>query len=205
MYDMVTSTRSLLESGVIVHVLNLPMQRIDMNDPHGKFVFHLFGALAELEREIVSHRIKTALKHRRANGLQVSTATEIGWDTKCTCGTVFGRRGKKCKKCGRTRKYHGHRVKSEYDERLAREFYHWRHREKRSWTWIAQQIRPRNDRYGVPFKKRTEKSLLEWMRRFWNKMHGYHREGVFDITVPPGQPEEAPDTNGAAILRDPSS
>ena len=41
---------------------------IDTSTPHGKFTFHLFAALAEFERDIISERTKAGLAAARARG-----------------------------------------------------------------------------------------------------------------------------------------
>ena len=41
---------------------------IDTSSPSGKFFFHVFGAIAEFERDMISERTKDGLKSARARG-----------------------------------------------------------------------------------------------------------------------------------------
>jgi DNA invertase Pin-like site-specific DNA recombinase len=43
-------------------------ERIDTTSPGGKLVFHVFGALAEFERELIRERTQAGLKAARARG-----------------------------------------------------------------------------------------------------------------------------------------
>jgi len=43
-------------------------EQIDTTAPGGKLVFHLFGALAEFEREVIRERTKAGLSSARARG-----------------------------------------------------------------------------------------------------------------------------------------
>lgn len=43
-------------------------ERIDTNTPGGKLVFHVFGALAEFERELIRERTNAGLQAARARG-----------------------------------------------------------------------------------------------------------------------------------------
>jgi len=53
--------------------LTLPVQRsitesIDTTTPGGKLIFHVFGALAEFERDLIRERTKAGLAAARARG-----------------------------------------------------------------------------------------------------------------------------------------
>ena len=43
-------------------------EKIDTTSTSGKLIFHIFAALAEFEREIISERTKAGLKAARARG-----------------------------------------------------------------------------------------------------------------------------------------
>src|SRR5207302_4274169 len=43
-------------------------ENIDTSTPGGKFTFHLFGALAEMERDVIRQRTKAGLEAARARG-----------------------------------------------------------------------------------------------------------------------------------------
>jgi len=53
-----------IKKGVELHSVN---ESLDTSTPHGRFVLTLFGALAQMEREVISDRTKDALAHKRAN------------------------------------------------------------------------------------------------------------------------------------------
>ena len=43
-------------------------QNIDTTTPSGNLIFHIFGAIAEFERELITERIKLGIKRRIAEG-----------------------------------------------------------------------------------------------------------------------------------------
>ena len=43
-------------------------EHVDTSTPGGKFTFHLFGALAEMERDVIRQRTKVGLEAARARG-----------------------------------------------------------------------------------------------------------------------------------------
>ena len=43
-------------------------EAIDTSSPTGELVFHVFGAIAQFERSLVSERTKSALREARRNG-----------------------------------------------------------------------------------------------------------------------------------------
>src|SRR5438045_5144511 len=43
-------------------------EHVDTSPPGGKFTFHLFGALAEMERDVIRQRTKAGLEAARARG-----------------------------------------------------------------------------------------------------------------------------------------
>ena len=43
-------------------------EHIDTTSPGGKLVFHIFGALAEFERNLIQERTKAGLEAARARG-----------------------------------------------------------------------------------------------------------------------------------------
>lgn len=63
--DLVTLVNQMHEKGAELNSLN---DHIDTNSPHGKFTFHLFPAMAEFERDIISERTKAGLAAARARG-----------------------------------------------------------------------------------------------------------------------------------------
>lgn len=46
-------------------------EQIDTTTPQGRFFFHVFGALAEFEREIIRERVKSGMADARARGARI--------------------------------------------------------------------------------------------------------------------------------------
>lgn len=63
--DLVNLVNDIQEKGAGLQSLN---DNIDTTTPHGKLTFHLFAALAEFERDIISERTKAGLTAARARG-----------------------------------------------------------------------------------------------------------------------------------------
>jgi len=63
--DLVALVNQIQEKGASFHSVN---DQIDTNSAHGKFTFHIFAALAEFERDIISERTKAGLASARARG-----------------------------------------------------------------------------------------------------------------------------------------
>ena len=61
--DLVGLVNEIQEKGGALHSLN---DLIDTTTPHGKFTFHIFAALAEFERDIISERTKAHMYAARA-------------------------------------------------------------------------------------------------------------------------------------------
>ena len=47
-------------------------ESLDTSTPHGRFVLTLFGGLAQMERELIGERTRSALAHKRENGQPTS-------------------------------------------------------------------------------------------------------------------------------------
>jgi DNA invertase Pin-like site-specific DNA recombinase len=52
---------------------------LDTSTPGGRVVYHIFAALAEFEREMISERTKVAMLEYQANGKRVSDRPPYGW------------------------------------------------------------------------------------------------------------------------------
>lgn len=63
--DLVSLVAEIQDKGAGLESLN---DHIDITTPHGKLTFHLFAALAEFERDIISERTKAGLQAARARG-----------------------------------------------------------------------------------------------------------------------------------------
>ena len=47
-------------------------ESLDTSTPHGRFVLTLFGGLAQMERELIGERTRSALDYKRKNGQPTS-------------------------------------------------------------------------------------------------------------------------------------
>lgn len=63
--DLITWMTMLQERGIGFSSLT---ERVDTTSPGGKLVFHLFGALAEFERDLIRERTQAGLEAARARG-----------------------------------------------------------------------------------------------------------------------------------------
>jgi len=52
-------------------------ENIDTDSPYGKFMFTIFAAIAQLEREITVERVKNGLKNARAKGKVLGTPKRV--------------------------------------------------------------------------------------------------------------------------------
>ena len=63
--DLIEWVNYLEEQGI---ALNSLQESIDTSTPTGKLVFHIFGALAEFERNLISERSRAGMEAARARG-----------------------------------------------------------------------------------------------------------------------------------------
>jgi DNA invertase Pin-like site-specific DNA recombinase len=65
---------NLVEDVFIAHRVELHSvsESLDTSTPHGRFVLTLFGGLAQMEREVIGERTRSALAFKRANGQPTS-------------------------------------------------------------------------------------------------------------------------------------
>lgn len=63
--DLINLVNEIQEKGAALQSLN---DHIDTTTSHGKLTFHLFAALAEFERDLISERTKAGLSAARARG-----------------------------------------------------------------------------------------------------------------------------------------
>jgi site-specific DNA recombinase len=59
--------------------LSCVKEKFDTSDAQGKFVFHLFAALQEMEREQIATRTRDAMLTHQANGRKMSSKPPYGW------------------------------------------------------------------------------------------------------------------------------
>lgn len=65
MSHLIKTLKDLEESGIGFRSLT---ENIDTTTPGGRLVFHLFGALAEFERDLIRESVQSGLKSARARG-----------------------------------------------------------------------------------------------------------------------------------------
>lgn len=63
--ELIKTVRQIEDKGANLRVLTM---HLDTSTPAGKFMFHIFGALAEFERELIKERTMAGLKAARAEG-----------------------------------------------------------------------------------------------------------------------------------------
>ena len=75
--DLLVIAALMKKKNVALHSLT---EKLDSSTALGQFFFTLTGALAEMERGIVSERTKSALGQKRANGKRISGQAEFGYE-----------------------------------------------------------------------------------------------------------------------------
>lgn len=101
-------------------------EQLDSSTPHGRFTMTMFGALAQMEREIISARTKDSLDRLRAEG-KASGPTPYGWQKDEDTGMLYE-----------------HPEEQDVIELIA--FYVG---QDRSWNWVAERL----NRKGIPPKR----------------------------------------------------
>ena len=77
LHDLIVLARALEEAGIGLMSLR---ENIDTSSSGGKLVFHMFGALAEFERNLIRERTQAGLSAARARGRVQHVAQAIkGW------------------------------------------------------------------------------------------------------------------------------
>lgn len=74
--DALATTKSFHKWGVAFHSIQ---ETLDTESAMGKFFFTLTAAIAEMERQIVSERTKSALQYKRANGEKTGGDVPFGY------------------------------------------------------------------------------------------------------------------------------
>jgi len=75
--DALQTTQMFDRLGISFHSIN---ESIDTQSALGKFFFTLMSSIAEMERNIISERTKTALQHKKANGEKCGGSIPYGCD-----------------------------------------------------------------------------------------------------------------------------
>jgi DNA invertase Pin-like site-specific DNA recombinase len=77
--DCLRTVDRLDRDGVALHLLDLGGQAIDTSTAIGRFFVSTMGAVAELERGMISERTRAAMKHKRAAGRRTSLDAPFGF------------------------------------------------------------------------------------------------------------------------------
>ena len=65
MHHLLTTVSELKTRGVAFRSLT---EQMDTTTPHGEFLFHIFGALAQFERSLIQERVQAGLAAARRRG-----------------------------------------------------------------------------------------------------------------------------------------
>lgn len=63
-------------------------ENIDLSTPTGKLMFHVIGAMAEFERELIRERVKQGLENAKAKGRKVGRRSQITEELLKTVGNM---------------------------------------------------------------------------------------------------------------------
>lgn len=74
-------------AGVAMHLIDLGGQTVNTASAAGKFMFSVLAAAAEMERNLIGERTRTALQHKRARGERLGT-TPLGFRTPAPGATM---------------------------------------------------------------------------------------------------------------------
>ena len=78
--DLIRIVADLERRGVAFESL---MERIETASPVGRLMFHVLGALAEFERNLIRERILAGLAAARARGRRIGRPRKVGHDLAC--------------------------------------------------------------------------------------------------------------------------
>ena len=77
--DVLTTIDELNDAGIDLHIVDLNGEAVDTSTTMGRFFLTLMGALAEMERGLISERTTEAMNQLRATNKQF-TKSIFGWD-----------------------------------------------------------------------------------------------------------------------------
>lgn len=69
--DALTSTREWDRAGVSLHLVDMGGQTLNTGSAMGRMFLTMTAAFAELERNLISERTRTALQHKKAQGIRL--------------------------------------------------------------------------------------------------------------------------------------
>lgn len=77
--DCLAVTADWDRRGVALHLVDLGGQTVDTSTAMGKFFMHLLAGVAEMERNLISERTRTALRHKKAKGEKIGDSAPVGF------------------------------------------------------------------------------------------------------------------------------
>lgn len=77
--DALNQTRDWDRSGIAMHLVDVGGQTINTSTAMGRMFLTMMAGFAELERNLVSERTTSALRHKKANGLKTGGSLPYGW------------------------------------------------------------------------------------------------------------------------------
>ena len=90
---LIETVTTLKEQGISFKSLT---EHIDTSTPGGKLIFHIFGALAEFERDLIRERTKAGLQAARARGRIASRADGARPERRLRTGSQIRSRLRAC-------------------------------------------------------------------------------------------------------------
>lgn len=92
--DALTSVREWDRAGVSLHLVDLGGQTLNTGSAMGRMFLTMTAAFAELERNLISERTRTALQHKKAQGIRLGGVPLGETDEElCTVARIFELRG----------------------------------------------------------------------------------------------------------------
>ncbi len=77
--DLVSVMQHMQNLGLHLHIVDcFGLKNLDLSSPGGKMVFHMMGAIAEFEREMLRQRVREANAYRRERGLPTQNRDMYG-------------------------------------------------------------------------------------------------------------------------------
>ena len=77
--DMLTTIDELADAGISIHIVDMNGEALDTSTSMGRFFLTVMGAMAEMERGLISERTQEGMNHLRATH-QKFTQSIYGWD-----------------------------------------------------------------------------------------------------------------------------
>lgn len=77
--DCLAVTADWDRRGVALHLVDMGGQTVDTSTAMGKFFMHLLAGVAEMERNLISERTRTALRHKKAKGERIGDSAPVGF------------------------------------------------------------------------------------------------------------------------------